>query len=714
MPPRRSQRLAGPSTQPAPAKAPRKRQVAVVKKDLTPIIKRPVKRARLATPEEEDDDADEGNEEEEYQDEDDDYGMNRPKRRGMRGILQKMTDTHILVLEPLDLLRMSRTTKDLRQLLMSRSTAFVGLPPMLEDLSEPQYANLLFDTHCHECGKCPTKYVQWEARIRLCKSCLDDGTIMSPDLSLYTMSTRATELLAVTPQYRLTVNTGRRGRRQRYIYYHVPSYRELIEVSAQEASFSTWYSQEKREYMAMSAVAELYQQWSLVRTNDRTEELAALRKERLSGIMERLEADGWGEELKDSASMKTLRQHKLVNQPRALTDRIWHNIRDTLTEVMTTLRAELLAEKIRTAIPRRTRLVTQLCGPILRKMPEVPACPEGSMLSQMEPFSGIINSTPLSEDVTADDFAEGLEMLPDLCASWRKELEDYLKEKLSEAGCSEDLSLVANAFACSKCHYAHAIHYPYFASHGCVYPRTWMLNNIEVTRCAYEKIKLADPNIRAQCEEIIKMCGLEPATATAEDMDSADAFFRCEECFQQQYQYAGYTVSNLMRWRVAMCHYEKHLPNIQRVTDAALISGAQTDEERTLRSEIKSTWSSKSFVCMHCNVADSTEEARAEHLLIVHNLTGDSTHHYKRSLREGGIISQTCRVEIAKEPTPPPEVPTEVQAQPQAEGDTPTHTLLDEVKAENSEGITSYDDNEDMYVALSAAAAAAATSESAL
>ncbi|KAF9015800.1 hypothetical protein BDZ89DRAFT_435482 [Hymenopellis radicata] len=159
MPPRRSQRLAGPSAQPAPAKAPRKRQVAVVKKDLAPIIKRPVKRARLATPEEEDDDADEGNEEEEYQDEDDDYGdevgLDRetkqqrvkgkkpassttatsqvgPKRRGMRGILQKMTDTPLDVLfeifsylEPLDLLRMSRTTKDLRQLLMSRSTAFV-------------------------------------------------------------------------------------------------------------------------------------------------------------------------------------------------------------------------------------------------------------------------------------------------------------------------------------------------------------------------------------------------------------------------------------------------------------------------------------------------------------------------------------------------------------------------------------------------------------
>ncbi len=222
---------------------------------------------------------------------------------------------------------------------------------------------------------------------------------------------------------------------------------------------------------------------------------------------------------------------------------------------MTTLRADLQAEKMRTAIPRRTRLVATLCNPILRKMPEVPAWPEASMMSQMEPFSDIINNTPLGEDVTADDFNEGLEMLPDLCVSWRKELEGHLRKKLSDAGCSEDLCLVANAFACTQCHYAYAVHYPYFASHSCFFPKTWMLNNIEVTRCAYDKIKVAHPNFRAHSEAIIRMCGLEPATATAEDMDSADAFFRCEECFQQQYQYSGYTVSILMRWRVAMVSF---------------------------------------------------------------------------------------------------------------------------------------------------------------
>jgi hypothetical protein len=42
------------------------------------------------------------------------------------------------LLEPLDVLRLARTTKALRNVLMSRT-----------DLTEPQYANLAFSEHCH-------------------------------------------------------------------------------------------------------------------------------------------------------------------------------------------------------------------------------------------------------------------------------------------------------------------------------------------------------------------------------------------------------------------------------------------------------------------------------------------------------------------------------------------------------------------------------------
>jgi hypothetical protein len=64
---------------------------------------------------------------------------------------------------PLDLLRLARTTKAFRALLMSRSSIAIwrsarqmssdkqvmGMPECPPYLSEPAYANLAFDPHCH-------------------------------------------------------------------------------------------------------------------------------------------------------------------------------------------------------------------------------------------------------------------------------------------------------------------------------------------------------------------------------------------------------------------------------------------------------------------------------------------------------------------------------------------------------------------------------------
>lgn len=61
-------------------------------------------------------------------------------------------------LMPLDVLRLARTTKQFRRMLMHRSSVSIWIAarrnvPNLPDCppyaSEPQFANLVFDTHCH-------------------------------------------------------------------------------------------------------------------------------------------------------------------------------------------------------------------------------------------------------------------------------------------------------------------------------------------------------------------------------------------------------------------------------------------------------------------------------------------------------------------------------------------------------------------------------------
>ncbi|KAF8904802.1 hypothetical protein CPB85DRAFT_1457064, partial [Mucidula mucida] len=115
------------------------------------------------------------------------------KKTGKLGFLKEAPLDVVLAIfsyvEPLDLLRLSRTTKDLRALLMSRESSSgvwksarlgmePGLPPIIEGLSEPRYASLLFDAHCHSCLQIPTKSIMWELRMRLCKTCFEKGICM--------------------------------------------------------------------------------------------------------------------------------------------------------------------------------------------------------------------------------------------------------------------------------------------------------------------------------------------------------------------------------------------------------------------------------------------------------------------------------------------------------------------------------------------------------
>ncbi|KDQ07099.1 hypothetical protein BOTBODRAFT_226333 [Botryobasidium botryosum FD-172 SS1] len=92
--------------------------------------------------------------------------------------------THLL---PPDLLSLARASRNIRKLLMSRPSAVAWrralenmpcLPGCPDDLSEPQYASLLYDRNCHGCGAPWIEKVIFVLRARLCdppfgKKCLD-------------------------------------------------------------------------------------------------------------------------------------------------------------------------------------------------------------------------------------------------------------------------------------------------------------------------------------------------------------------------------------------------------------------------------------------------------------------------------------------------------------------------------------------------------------
>ncbi|KAF8164095.1 hypothetical protein BJ912DRAFT_273453 [Pholiota molesta] len=121
------------------------------------------------------------------QEEEDHTESMKPLKRGgglLKDIMEMPMDVLFEIfgqLEPLDLLNIGRTTKALRAILMSRSSTSVwmsarsnvfGLPDCPDDLSEPQYAALMFVKGCTFCQRnIPGIQIFWYARVRCCTKC---------------------------------------------------------------------------------------------------------------------------------------------------------------------------------------------------------------------------------------------------------------------------------------------------------------------------------------------------------------------------------------------------------------------------------------------------------------------------------------------------------------------------------------------------------------
>ncbi|KAF8996605.1 hypothetical protein BDQ17DRAFT_1249585, partial [Cyathus striatus] len=89
-----------------------------------------------------------------------------------------------VLLEPLDLVHLSRTSKSLRTFLLGVSASSVwmcarsnmdGLPKCPKDMNELDYATLIFETHCQRCLSV-SSHMCWDLRIRLCLHCLKSDT----------------------------------------------------------------------------------------------------------------------------------------------------------------------------------------------------------------------------------------------------------------------------------------------------------------------------------------------------------------------------------------------------------------------------------------------------------------------------------------------------------------------------------------------------------
>ncbi|GLB35481.1 hypothetical protein LshimejAT787_0210460 [Lyophyllum shimeji] len=525
-----------------------------------------------------------------------DAGSTKSKwTRGKRGKLEQMTEMPLDILfeifaqlAPYDLLNLSRTSKALRNILMHRSSTYVwksarshivGLPECPSDLSEPQYANLIYYPYCHFCLKTqvPSQAINWTTRSRCCKKCILENFVTAPEP--YEVP------LSIVPSIDLP---GKRCTLPAYCLRTLRRYRTEIQ-GLESTALDEWYLARRSEYEARLKHASRCEAWNRSRTEERSNELENIRQRRYEAIKERLSLLGWGEEIarleRDDWRLEQLSDHKLVKQPKDLTDRIWRNIMQPLVDFMERTKARHLVLDRTDAIRKRGHVLSQILNDYAASQPLHAILPPVADIAILPSFRTIVENTPYKDKVLKSHFEQAMNELPSIVSTWRKSKDEELTAMIrggSETGTEvteATLLLAATFFRCSYC--AREISYPRILVHACT------------TRIGFYDVEKVDPYFddltsrpwndghvvsfdplaSRRARLILRSCGLSPETLTSDQLNTLDLRFECRKCTEPE---KGRLI---MRWPRVISHMARHkeLPE-EDLTDLIQLPDFRDDE----------------------------------------------------------------------------------------------------------------------------------------
>ncbi|KAK7033086.1 hypothetical protein R3P38DRAFT_2920621 [Favolaschia claudopus] len=601
--------------------------------------------------------------------------------RGRRGILSSLREFPLDLiaeifghLNPGDLLNLARTSKEIRVILMSKSSAFIwrdarsqveGLPDLPPDLSEPEFANLCFSGHCHKCLTTPVPTIIWSVRQRLCKKCIATSF---GSLSSLTATTKldTSVLSAIVPSYCET----RRGRR--YYYEHTSYWLDigskLVEecanfmengiVKRSDPGFSEWYKKRSEELKEIKQHAESCATWAANRSNERKDKLDDSRKLRQEAIIEHLTALGWGEEI--PFHIEQLATHKLVKQPKELTNRIWKNIEAPLVEFITTLKEERLTFARTKIISERQLLAAKVYTDFVASSPRNDIFPPKVDVLSTEPFRSVIEDTPVhpEEKITEESFNVALVSVPQFAAAWRQRKDEELvliMQKIRPHFNADHLRLATTFFTCGS----DLVSYPRILVHDAAtryrysadYPSLQATLQSEIWN-AGDRVKYLE-RVELNAQSVVRACGLDPDVTTRCEMDEINPAFECLNCVNE-------TSRLLMRWNQAMNHQCSH--NYDQPAPQPYWKCLNVEEERLLEAEEKIILESDGFgylkwhdlyCCKACgNGRKMTTMNLKAHLQSEHNISDEVSFDHFEYHPDTGISDRypmAVRLKVVKE-----------------------------------------------------------------
>ncbi|EUC60505.1 hypothetical protein RSOL_348630 [Rhizoctonia solani AG-3 Rhs1AP] len=230
---------------------------------------------------------------------------------------------------PLDLVMLSRVNKFFRELFMDKRSALIwrsarenlpGLPPCPDDVSEPQYAAMLFTKRCSTCGGYAPREMNPVLMIRLCANCWEEELV---DVSRVTDYSLVSSFGGHVPGQSRSWKSWCQYKEARAVKVKL---NELTEAGDEDA-LRQWKEERRKLVEAKKKNAAPLENWLVKRERERARDRNDLKVVNKKEIESRLIKLGW--EQRDFVCYDGWRRKQwdaMVLTTRTLTDKVWDNL----------------------------------------------------------------------------------------------------------------------------------------------------------------------------------------------------------------------------------------------------------------------------------------------------------------------------------------------------------------------------------------------------
>ncbi|KAK0458071.1 uncharacterized protein EV420DRAFT_411329 [Desarmillaria tabescens] len=488
-------------------------------------------------------------------------------------------------------------------------------------MSEPHYADLVFERHCNYCASDVESEIVWRAFKRACRACMQNLHVDFTTLLTHDKTSALRQLVENRTQ--LPFMGSRwvpfKADVQGFYGYFLPDMvqyaREYDSLGGDKQAIRRWVRKTTQEYDQRQRLVRMARGWFFDQEEARkASQTRKIIEERILHVYERLISLGWQDEL---GLMRTdsIERHTLVNRPNELTDEEWSTMEPVLVALLQRHRDERLVSERFSVV--RFILTDTLKRYLITKLATL--APDWVTLASTDEFRRIV-SAPLDVRLTDNNFAPAIARLPEIISRWKSQQKanylGMLRQTTQEKVGGSDLYLVTSTFQCQACR--QPVMYPKALVHECIEMSnrrsqcpSWGQDFPWLNPPSWIRF---DPKASDAARSMVTACGFDPSVATYTQMNLLHPLLECLGIHNAD-------IRPIMRWQQMLVHATHHVKAAQGFR---LVEGDDKDEAERLESLLDFDWHEfyreeavNYFECLICSAVCESPMLRG-HMKTVH------------------------------------------------------------------------------------------------